>query len=129
MLLVLFYETSHDFLFDAFDLCVKQLTASGGESNHSLVEVERRFVMPTTSSVLAGKFRDIVARVGAAFREQRAIDARRALQRYHHLLAQPRETLPLNETIPASNEDDISGHAHGSDACERAAGHATFEGA
>ncbi|WP_245323154.1 hypothetical protein [Bradyrhizobium shewense] len=38
---------------------------------------------------MADKFRDIVARIGAVFREQRKIDAQRALQRYHHLLAQP----------------------------------------
>ncbi|SFH94692.1 hypothetical protein [Bradyrhizobium sp. cf659] len=83
--------------------------------------------MRTTSPVLARRFRDIVARVGAAFREQRTIDAQRALQRYRHLLAQPRDTSLLNEIIPVSNEEDISGNAHRSDACERAAGHPTFE--
>jgi hypothetical protein len=49
------------------------------------------------------------------------------LQRYRHLLEQPHETLPLNEIIPASNEEEISGHAHGFDARERAAGHPAFE--
>ncbi|WP_247506221.1 hypothetical protein [Bradyrhizobium sp. 1] len=76
---------------------------------------------------MAGKFRSIAARVGAAFREQREIEARRALQRYRHLLEQPHDTLPLNEIISVSNEKEISGHAHGSDARERAAGHAAFE--
>lgn len=55
--------------------------------------------MRRTSLAMADKFRDIVARVGAVFREQRKIDAQRALQRYHHLLARPGETLPLNEII------------------------------
>ena len=44
--------------------------------------------MREASSVLSEKFRDIVARVGAAFRAQRQIDAQRALQRYRHLLQQ-----------------------------------------
>jgi hypothetical protein len=83
--------------------------------------------MPTASPVLTRRFRDIVARIGAAFRQQREIDAQRALWRYRHLLEQPHETLLLNEIIPASNEEDISGNAHGSDARERAAGRPTFE--
>jgi hypothetical protein len=83
--------------------------------------------MRTTSPVLARKFRDIVARIGAAFREQRAIDARRALLRYRHLLEQPHDPLPLNEIIPVSNKEDIADNAHGSDARERAAGDPTFE--
>ena len=85
--------------------------------------------MRTASSGLAGKFRSMVAQVGEALRAQREIEARRALQRYRHLLAQPRETLPLNEIIPVDNKKDISAHAHGLDAHERAAGHPTFEGA
>ena len=83
--------------------------------------------MRRMSFAMADKFRDIVARVGAGFREQRKIEARRALQRYHHLLAQPDETLPLNEIIPLSKQEDISGHAHGSDARERAAGEPAHE--
>ena len=83
--------------------------------------------MRTVSPVLARKFRDIVARIGAAFREQRAIDARRALQRYRDLLEQPHETLPLNEIIPVSNQEDISGHAHRSDEREHAASSPTLE--
>ncbi|WP_198033708.1 hypothetical protein [Bradyrhizobium sp. WSM2254] len=82
--------------------------------------------MRTTSPALARKLRDIAARIGAAFHEQRTIDAQRALQRYRHL-AQPRDAAPLNEIIPVSSKEDISGNAHGSDACERAAGHTTFE--
>lgn len=83
--------------------------------------------MRRTSLAMADKFRDIVARVVAVLREQRKIDARRALQRYHHLLAQPDETLPLNEIIPAGKEEDVSGNAYGSDARERDASQAAFE--
>lgn len=83
--------------------------------------------MRTARPVLLVRFRDIVARVGGAIRSQREIDARRALQRYRHLLEEPHDALLLNEIIPVSNEEDISGHAHRSDACERAAGHPTFE--
>lgn len=83
--------------------------------------------MPTASPVLTGRFRDIVAHIGAAFRAQREIDAQRVLQRYRHLLEQPHETLPLNGIILVSNEEDIAENAHGSDGCERAAGHPKFE--
>ncbi|WP_247312866.1 hypothetical protein [Bradyrhizobium sp. 141] len=76
---------------------------------------------------MADQFRDIVARVVAVLREQRKIDARRALQRYHHLLAQPDEALPLNEIIPAGKEEDVSGNAYGFDARERDASQAAFE--
>ncbi|MDH2341108.1 hypothetical protein [Bradyrhizobium sp. SSUT77] len=82
--------------------------------------------MPTASPVLTRRFRDIVARIGAAFRQQREIDAQRALRRYRHLLEQPHETLLLSEIIPASNEEDISGNAYGSDAREHA-GRPKFE--
>ena len=83
--------------------------------------------MRRTSLAMADKFRDIVARVGAVLREQREIDARRALQRYHHLLAKPDEALLMNEIIPAGKKEDASGNAHGSDAHEGATGHAAFE--
>jgi hypothetical protein len=83
--------------------------------------------MRTTSPTLAGKFRDIVDRVAVAFHEQREIEARRALQRYRHLLEAQRETSPLNEIIPVCNEEDASGNAHESDARERAAGTPAFE--
>lgn len=83
--------------------------------------------MRTASSVWARKFRDVVARIGAAFRAQREIEARRALHRLSHLLEQPHEPLLLNEIISVSNEEDTAQHAHGSDARERAAGRPTFE--
>jgi len=83
--------------------------------------------MRTASPAFIDGFRDIVARVGAAIRSQREIDARRALQRYRHLLSEAHDTLRLNEVIPVSNEEDISGHANRSDACERAGGQPTFE--
>nr|WP_298242692.1 hypothetical protein [uncultured Bradyrhizobium sp.] len=83
--------------------------------------------MRRTSLTMADKFRDIVARVGAVFHEQRRIEAQRALRRYHHLLARPDETLPLNEIISVSKEEDISRHAHGSDTREHAPGQPAFE--
>jgi hypothetical protein len=81
--------------------------------------------MRTTSPVLAGRFRDIVARIDAALRAQREIDAQRVLQRYRHLLEQPRETPPLNEIIPVSREEDASKNANGIEARERATGQPT----
>ena len=83
--------------------------------------------MRTASTVWLGKFRDIVARVGAAFREQREIEARRVLWRYRHLLEPAHEILPLNQFIPVSNQEDISENAHRSDACEHAARDPAFE--
>jgi len=83
--------------------------------------------MRTTSPVLAGRFRDIAARIGAAFRAQREIDAQRVLQRYRHLLEQPHEAPCLNEIIPVSREEDISKNANGIDSRERATGQSTFE--
>ena len=83
--------------------------------------------MRTASTGLAGKFRDIAARIGAAFRAQREIDAKRALQRYRHLLGQPHETPGLNEIIPVCSEEDVFENANGVDPRERATGHTTFE--
>jgi hypothetical protein len=83
--------------------------------------------MRTTSRALADKFHDVVGRVVAALRQQRAIDARRVLHRYRHLLDAQHETSPLNEFISACNEKDISGHAHRSDEHERAASSSTLE--
>ena len=83
--------------------------------------------MRTASPFLAGKFRDIVTRIGAAFREQREIEARRVLERYRQLVEHPSELLPLNDVIPACREEDISGHANQPAAHEQSAGHPTFE--
>ena len=83
--------------------------------------------MRRTSLTMADKFRDIVARVGAVFREQRRIEAQRAIRRYHHLLAQPDQPLLLNDVISVSRKEDISGNAHGSDARGRPAGQPAFE--
>ncbi|AJA63902.1 MULTISPECIES: hypothetical protein [Bradyrhizobium] len=82
--------------------------------------------MRKASPAPAGKFRDIVA-IGAAFRAQREIDAKRALRRYGHLLAQSHETSRLNEIIPVCNEEDIFENANRVDPRERAAGRTTFE--
>ena len=83
--------------------------------------------MRTTSRTLADRFHDIVARMVAALHQQRAIEARRVLHRYRHLLDAQHETLPLNEIISVCNEKDISGHAHRSDERKRAAGSPTLE--
>ncbi|MBR0760117.1 hypothetical protein ACE102_26485 [Bradyrhizobium sp. vgs-9] len=82
--------------------------------------------MRKASPAPAGKFRDIVA-IGAAFRAQREIDAKRALRRYGHLLAQSHETSRLNEIIPVCNEEAIFENANRVDPRERAAGRTTFE--
>ena len=55
--------------------------------------------MRTTARSLVGKFHDIVDRMIATLHQQRAIEARRVLQRYRHLLEAQHETLPLNEII------------------------------
>jgi hypothetical protein len=83
--------------------------------------------MRTASPVLADRFRDIVDRVGAAFRAQREIDARRALRRYRHLLEQPHEAPCFNEIVPVSSEEDIAKNANRTDPRERAAGQPYFE--
>ncbi|MBR0962683.1 hypothetical protein JQ554_01220 [Bradyrhizobium diazoefficiens] len=83
--------------------------------------------MRTTSSGLAGKFRDITARVAAAFREQREIEARRALQRYGHLLDAPLGTFRLNEVVPACSEKDILKDADGVDPRDRAIDQTNFQ--
>ena len=70
--------------------------------------------------------RDTVARIGEAFRAQREIDAKRALWRYGHLLAQSHETSRLNE-IRVCNEEDIFENANRVDPRERAAGRTTSE--
>ncbi|MGM4869817.1 hypothetical protein AB7645_01165 [Bradyrhizobium sp. 956_D2_N1_5] len=82
--------------------------------------------MRKASPAPAGKFRDIVARIGAAFRAQREIDAKRALRRYSHLLEQSHETSRLNEMIPVCNEDTFE-NANRVDPRERAAGRTRFE--
>lgn len=83
--------------------------------------------MPMASSVLSEKFRDIVARVGAAFRAQREIDAQRALRRYRHLLQQSEDMSRLSEIIPVSSEEDVLENADRIDPRERATGQSTFE--
>jgi len=83
--------------------------------------------MRKTSPVLAGRFRDIAARIGAALRAQREIDAQRVLQRYRHLLEQPHEAPPLNEIIPVSREEDTSKNANGTESRPSATGQPTFE--
>ena len=83
--------------------------------------------MRTTSPVLTGRFRDIVARIGAILRAQREIDAQRVLQRYRHLLDQPHEAPCLNEIISVSREEDTFENANGVDPRERTSDHPKFE--
>lgn len=83
--------------------------------------------MRMASPVLSRRFRDIVIRIGAAFRAQREIDAQRALHRYRHLLQQPQDISSLNEIIPVSSEEDISQNADRIDPCARATGQPCFE--
>lgn len=83
--------------------------------------------MRTTSPVSAGRFRDIVARIGAALRAQREIDSQRVLRRYRHLLDQPHDAPCLNEIIPVSDEEDTLENANGVDPRERTTGHPKFE--
>ncbi|EHR02660.1 hypothetical protein Bra471DRAFT_03420 [Bradyrhizobium sp. WSM471] len=83
--------------------------------------------MRTGSPVLTGRFRDIVARIGAILRAQREIDAQRVLRRYRHLLDQPHEAPCLNEIMHVSREEDTFENANGVDPRERTAGHPKFE--
>jgi hypothetical protein len=79
--------------------------------------------MRTTARSLVGKFHDVVDRMVATLHQQRAIEARRVLQRYHHLLETQHETSPLNEVDLVRSEEEFSENAHQSDARERGADH------
>ncbi|WP_244552569.1 hypothetical protein [Bradyrhizobium sp. Ghvi] len=57
----------------------------------------------------------------AALHQQRAIEARRVLRRYRHLLRSPSETSPLNEFISVRNDEEVSANAYKSATRERAA--------
>ena len=83
--------------------------------------------MRTTSRNLAEKFHIVVDRMVAAMHQQRAIEARRVLRRYRHLLGAEHEVSPLNEIISIRSEKDISDNAHPSDARERATDYPTLE--
>ena len=82
--------------------------------------------MRTTARSLVGKFHDVVDRMIAALHQQRAIEARRVLQRYRHLLETQHETLPLNEVDFVCIEEEFSENAHQPDARERRASHPSF---
>lgn len=83
--------------------------------------------MPTTSRRLAEKFHGVVDRMVAALHQQRAIEARRVLRRYRHLLGAQHEASPLNEIISFYSKEDISENAHQSDARERSATRPSLE--
>ena len=83
--------------------------------------------MRTAARSLVETFHGVVGRMIAALREQRAIEAQRVLRRYGHLLEAPHETRPLSEINFVCNKEEFPENAHRSDACERAAGHTTFE--
>ena len=79
--------------------------------------------MRTTARSLVWKFHDVVERMVATLHQQRAIEARRVLQRYRYLLETQPETLPLNEVDLIRSEEEFSENAHQSDARERGASH------
>jgi len=83
--------------------------------------------MPTTSRSLAEKFHDVAARMVATLNQQRAIEARRVLQRYRHLLETPHEASPLNKFISVCNEEEFSENAHQPNAHECSASHPHLE--
>lgn len=75
--------------------------------------------MRTNSRSLAEKFHGVVDRMLAALHQQRAIEARRVLRRYRHLLETQHETLPLNKTNFVCSEEEVRENAYQSDARER----------
>ena len=79
--------------------------------------------MRTKARSLVGKFHDVVDRMVATLHQQRAIEARRVLQRCRHLLETQHETSPLNEVNFVCSEEEFSENAHQSDARERGARH------
>jgi hypothetical protein len=83
--------------------------------------------MRTTARSLVGKFHDVVDRMVATLHQQRAIEARRVLQRYCHLLETQDGALPLNEANFVCSEEELSENAHQSDARERGADHRHLE--
>jgi hypothetical protein len=83
--------------------------------------------MRTSPRSLAEKFHGVVDRLLAALHQQRAIEARRVLRRYCHLLATQGETLPLNKIDLVCGEEEVTENAHQSDARERPASRPSFE--
>ena len=79
--------------------------------------------MRTTARSLVWKFHDVVHRMVATLHQQRAIEARRVLQRYRQLLETQHETLPLNDVDCVCIEEEFSENAHQPDARERGASH------
>ena len=77
--------------------------------------------MRASSRSLVEKFNVIVERMLAALHQQRAIEARRVLGRYRHLLEAPDETLPLNKINLIRSEEEVPENANQSDAGERPA--------
>ena len=77
--------------------------------------------MRTTARSLVGKFHDVVDRMVATLHQQRAIEARRVLQRCRHLLETQHETSPLNEVNFVCSEEEFSENADQSDTRERGA--------
>jgi hypothetical protein len=63
----------------------------------------------------------------AALHQQRAIEARRVLQRYQHLLREPGEASTLNEFISVRNEEEFPENAHKPAARERSAPRPSLE--
>jgi len=83
--------------------------------------------MRTALRNLVGTFHGLVDRMLAALHQQRAIEAKRVLRRYGHLLEKQRETLPLNEIDSVCSEEEYSENAHRSDPHQYSASRHGFE--
>ena len=83
--------------------------------------------MRATSRRLVETFHGVLNRILAALHQQRAIEARRVLRRYRHLLETQHEILPLNQIDFVCIEEDTPENAHSSDARERSAGRPSLE--
>jgi len=83
--------------------------------------------MRTSSQSLAEKLRRVVDRMLAALHQQRAIEARRVLRRYRHLLETQSETLPLNKINSVRSEEEVPENAHQSDTRKRSVPRSSLE--
>ncbi|WP_271605272.1 hypothetical protein [Bradyrhizobium sp. CCBAU 11434] len=83
--------------------------------------------MPTPFRSLIGTFHGVANRMLAALHQQRAIEARRVLRRYRHLLETQHETLPLNEIDSVCSEEEFIENAHRSDAHQHSASRRSLE--
>ena len=83
--------------------------------------------MPTPFRSLVGTFHGVVDRMLAALHQQRAIEARRVLRRYRHLLKAQHEASPLNQIDFVRSEEELSENANRSDPHEHSASRPSLE--